>query len=57
MKGVLSGIFVYMERSYTTAVYLAVFAVYTVMLLVIMGILMLRQIGQELSQGQKKEAG
>lgn len=57
MKGVLSGIFVYMERSYTPAVYLAIFAIYVVMLLVIMGILLLRQIGQELSQGQKKEAG
>ena len=57
MKGVLSGIFVYMERSYTPAVYLAVFAVYTVMLLVIMRIMLLRQIGRELSREQKKEAG
>lgn len=57
MKGVLSGIFAYMERSYTPAVYLVIFAVYTVMLLVIMGILLLRQIGRELSREQKKEAG
>lgn len=57
MKGVLSGIFAYMERSYTPAVYLVIFAVYAVTLLVIMGILLLRQIGRELSREQQKEAG
>lgn len=56
MKNVLSGVFEYMEASYSPAVYISIFAIYIAMLLLIMGLLMLRQIGQSLSQGQKKEA-
>lgn len=53
MKNVLSGIFEYMEASYSPAVFISIFAIYLSMLLLIMGILMLRQIGQQLSQSLK----
>ncbi len=54
MHGCLSGIFIYMEDSYTPVIYLAIFIIYLVMLLVIMGTKLLTQINKSLSEAHKK---
>ena len=57
MHGVLADIFVYMEKSYSTAIYAAIFVIYIVILLIIMGIRLLVQINKSLSESQKKGVG
>lgn len=54
MQGFLSDIFIYMENSYSPAIYAAIFVIYMVMLLVIMGVKLLIQINKTLSEAQKK---
>lgn len=54
MHGCLSDIFIYMEDSYTPVIYLAIFIIYLVMLLVIMGTKLLTQINKSLSEAHKK---
>lgn len=55
--GFLSDIFIYMEDSYTPAIYAAIFIIYLVMLLVIMGVKLIVQINKTLSEAQKKGVG
>lgn len=57
MHGFLSDIFIYMEDSYTPAIYAAIFIIYLVMLLVIMGVKLIVQINKTLSEAQKKGVG
>lgn len=53
MHNVLAGIFEYMEGSYTFGIYAAIFIIYIVTLLLIMGIMLSSQIKKTLLQGQK----
>ncbi len=57
MHGFLSDIFIYMEDSYTPVIYAAIFAIYMIMLLIIMGVKLLIQINKTLSEAQKKGVG
>lgn len=57
MHSFLSDIFIYMENSYSPAIYAAIFIIYMVMLLVIMGMKLLIQINRALSEAQKKGVG
>lgn len=57
MHGFLSDIFIYMENSYSPAIYAAIFVIYMIMLLVIMGVKLLIQINRTLSEAQKKGVG
>ena len=53
MHGVLSRLFIYMEASYSPAIYITIFAIYVVVLFVIMGAMLLRQIKRETVQAWK----
>lgn len=57
MHGVLADIFVYMEESYSNTIYAAIFIIYIVILLVIMGVRLLVQINKTLSESQKRGVG
>lgn len=57
MNGVLADIFVYMEESYSNTIYAAIFIIYIVILLVIMGMRLLVQINKTLSESQKRGVG
>lgn len=50
MHGVLSKLFIYMEASYSLQIYLAIFGIYVVILFIIMGAMLLRQIKRETVQ-------
>ena len=50
MHGVLSKLFVYMEDSYSPQIYIAIFVIYVVILFIIMGAMLLRQIKREMVQ-------
>ena len=50
MHGVLSKLFRYMEDSYSPEIYIAIFAIYVVILFIIMGAMLLRQIKRETVQ-------
>ena len=50
MHGVLSKLFVYMEDSYSPQIYIAIFGIYVVILFIIMGAMLLRQIKRETVQ-------
>ena len=54
MKLVLSPRFKFMEASYSSWIYAAIFGIYIIMLLVIMGILIASQIGKSLAEGRKE---
>lgn len=56
MHGVLSEVFVYMEASYKPWIYAAIFGIYLVTLIVIMGIFLAGQIGKTLAEGRKETA-
>lgn len=53
MHGVLSEMFVFIERAYSLPVYAILFVIYAVMLFVIMGIMLSRKMGSELAEGRK----
>ncbi len=53
MHGVLSDLFEFIEQAYSFAVYAFQFVIYVVMLFVIMGIMLSRQIRLELAEGRK----
>ena len=53
MHGVLSKLFIYMEASYSPMIYIAIFAIYAVVLFIIMGGMLLRQIKRETVQAWK----
>lgn len=57
MKGFLSDIFIFMENSYNSVIYAAVFAIYLIVMLVIMGVKLSFQINKTLSEAQKKGVG
>lgn len=50
MHGVLSKLFKYMENSYSPQIYIAIFGIYVVILFIIMGAMLLRQINRETVQ-------
>lgn len=53
MKNVLSEPFEFIEEAYSLPVYAILFAIYTVMLFVIMGIMLKKQTSRELAEGHK----
>lgn len=57
MHSVLSDVFVYMEDSYSAWIYAAIFGIYILTLIVIMGILLSRQIGKTLAESRKDGGG
>lgn len=57
MHGVLADVFEYMDGSYTPTIYAAIFIIYIVMLLVIMGIMLSSQVNKTLAESRKKEVG
>ena len=56
MKYVLSPLFEYMADSYSLWIYAAIFGIYFVMMLIIMGILLSGQIRKTLAEGRKEAA-
>lgn len=53
MHGVLSEPFEFIEEAYSLPVYAILFAIYAVMLFVIMGIMLIKQTSRELAEGRK----
>lgn len=56
MHNVLANYFEFMEASYSPRIYAAIFGIYFVTLIVIMGIFLLRQIGKTLAESRKEGA-
>ncbi len=54
MHGVLANLFEFMEAAYSTVIYLAIFGIYLVMLLAIMGIMLAGQISRTLTEESKR---
>lgn len=54
MHGVLSNLFEFMEAAYSPAIYLAIFGIYLVTLIVIMGIMLSAQITKTITEGSKR---
>lgn len=54
MHGVLANLFEFMEAAYSPVIYLAIFGIYLVMLLVIVGIMLAGKISQTLTEGSKR---
>lgn len=54
MHGVLAGVFPYMEESYKPWIYAAIFGIYIIALVVIMGIFLAGQIGNTLAESRKE---
>lgn len=56
MHNVLSGVFEYMEASYKPWIYAAIFGIYLVSLIIVMGIFLAGQIGKTLAESRKETA-
>lgn len=56
MHNVLSNYFEFMEASYSPWIYAAIFGIYFVMLIIIMGISLSRQVGKTLAESRKEVA-
>lgn len=54
MHGVLSNLFEFMEAAYSPLIYMAIFGIYLVTLIVIMGIMLSAQISQSLTEESKR---
>lgn len=55
MHNVLSGVFEYMETSYNTWIYAAIFGIYLAALIIVMGIFLAGQVGKTLAESRKEK--